>query len=291
MKRLGFLVCLVILLWATAGSAGAREVVLRYGYITGESRTYGLGVAGTGSVSLAGFAAPLEFSLTSAMTQKCQTIAEDGAMEIETVSSPSSVAASFAGQPVDLGGIPSQEMRMAYRLYPDGRVEVTQTPASSPGAPFGVLGIQIDPYDLVRSATSARLPTEAVGEGSKWTTQVPVPLPGGKTGQLTANSTIAGFEPLEGIDCVLIDTEFTLPLSLEFTGLGIAFEGWAAGRIREAATVEQMKTVSQTGQVSLFLSTATPGEEATGEALLLGPGVLSNISLTVNASCNLHLQQ
>jgi hypothetical protein len=274
--------------WAAITSAQARDVVLRYNYLAGESRTYGLGLSGTGTVVLAGMSAPFDFSATTAMTQTCREVADDGAMEIESISSPVSVSASLAGEPLEVGDLPTEETRMSYALYPNGKVDLVSTLGGGGGVALGVLGVAMDPYDLVKAAAGATLPEEAVSEGSQWTRKVELPLPGGKTAELTATSTLSGFKVENGLDCAVIDTQFSMPFSLEFPTLGLALEGWAAGKMQEVVTVEQLKTLSQTGDISLsFSSSAQQGQDA---ETLLGPGALSDIKLTLNTAFNLHLQ-
>ena len=77
----------------------------------------------------------------------------------------------------------------------------------------------------------------------------------------------------------------------EVAGFGIALEGWAVGRIREIATVEQMRTVEQMGEMSLSLSSAS--DSVAGTQFLLEPeGLLSGgISVTVNVAFRLQRQE
>jgi len=287
MKKMAFVLSLVVALLGAALSAEARDVVLRYNYLPGESRTYGMGLTGTGTVSVLGVPSPLEFSFDSAVTQNCTGVKDDGAMELEMVSSPPTASVSLAGEPLGVDLFAAEETPMSLLLYPDGRVEIPEGATSPAKGTFAFLGIQLDPYQLAKAATSTLLPEEPVSEGKQWVREVDVPFPAGKTAKMTVTSTLSGFQEKEGVDCVVLDTDFSFPFSLDFTGLGIALEGWATGKIREFATVEQMKTIEQTGEMSLSLS--SPAGEQTGEEDPMAQLGVSAVEATINASFNLHL--
>lgn len=242
------LLLIVLLLALASPGCSQRTVKLAYAAKVGETLRYKTVYDIVGSTTVPGKGVvPMNMHMETIIAQKVTEVESNDTVVIETTYESATVKADGKEIP-----FPYEDKSFTIVMTKQGKIlEVRGLEKLSLGA------INENDYKKMMQELQPEFPDKELRIGDTWSIEKKIELPQGFL-EITASSVLGDFKNIEGFRCAIINTEFSIPLTMqeEKQGIKIKMSGEEEGTGTTYFAVKEGKLVKAEVDISAHFTTS-----------------------------------